>query len=44
MSTPHLPNFRRDTSDAPEDITNTEGKVLLGHMEDGTDENLDVGT
>ncbi|GJE91589.1 hypothetical protein PsYK624_077390 [Phanerochaete sordida] len=31
-----------DTSNQPADITNPVGKVLLGHVEDGTDEHLDV--
>ncbi|EKM52112.1 uncharacterized protein PHACADRAFT_262590 [Phanerochaete carnosa HHB-10118-sp] len=31
-----------DTRNQPADITNTEGKIFLGHVEDGTDEHLDV--
>lgn len=31
-----------DTSNPPADVTNPRGRILLGHVEDGTDEHLDV--
>lgn len=34
----------RDTSAMPQQVANAQGKVLLGHLEDGADEHLDVGT
>ncbi len=34
----------RETDDAPDDITNDRGKIVLGHVGDGEDEHLDLGT
>lgn len=36
--------FCRDTRDMPADVTNKQGKVLLGHIDDGShNEHLDIG-
>ncbi|PSR73949.1 hypothetical protein PHLCEN_2v10236 [Hermanssonia centrifuga] len=32
----------RDTSNPPKQITNSKGKIVLGHLQDGTDEHLDL--
>jgi hypothetical protein len=38
-----LIDLLRDTTSASRDITNSQGKILLGHLDNGTDEHLDVG-